>query len=260
MRPSTLKTYRKAIINDGWVDDLPPLVTEEVDGITVVREDKITGGSKARAADYFVRLLAEDYDELTYGGGGAGGYAQVAISYLARKYGMRAVIYAAKRKEENLSDQQREVQALGGRLELVPYGYLSVTRKRAKDYAEEDRRRFYLRMGLDTPHVLAAYSLIAERLDIEPSTVWVAGGSGTLTRGLQVAWPNAKHIAVSVGYNGDYGNATVIKSPLPFNRPAPIADRPPFPSSVNYDAKVWRLIKESKRDKRGITLFWNVGG
>jgi hypothetical protein len=91
-------------------------------------------------------------------------------------------------------------------------------------------------------------------MDISPREVWTVGSSGTLTRGLQQAWPDASFHCVAVGHKGDYGRAKVYRCEIPFNKEAKV--KPPFPSAPTYDAKVWEFMKQYASPG---ALFWNVG-
>lgn len=93
----------------------------------------------------------------------------------------------------------------------------------------------------------------ARGIDVQPAEVWCAAGSGTLTRALQRAWPQAKHHAVQVGAKPEAGRATVHVAPETFDQDA--KELPPFASCSNYDAKVWRFFR---RHATPGALLWNV--
>jgi hypothetical protein len=145
---------------------------------------------------------------------------------------------------------------------------LSVTEKRARDYVQEDPiKRRLLPIGFDHPSVVASIANVATSITntsagrasevssrFEPTEVWTVGSSGTLTRGLQQAWPDASFHCVAVGHKGDYGRAKVYRCEIPFNKEAKV--KPPFPSAPTYDAKVWEFMKQYASPG---ALFWNVG-
>ena len=97
-------------------------------------------------------------------------------------------------------------------------------------------------------------------LDIEPpKEVWTVMSSGVLSRGLQLAWPNAKVYGVRIGHNTterERGRFETFLSKYKFNQECKESERPPFPSSLTYDSKVWKFIKEHASEG---ALFWNVG-
>jgi hypothetical protein len=97
-----------------------------------------------------------------------------------------------------------------------------------------------------------ALAAVASQLSA-PTEFWSVAGSGTLTRALQAAWPDAAAHAVRIGADPDAGRATLYHAPEPFERPA--KQPPPFPSCDNYDAKAWRFITAHAQPG---ALFWNV--
>ena len=237
-----------------WQDTLPPPVIEEHEDIQVVRDDLLGGGSKMRFADYLIQSNKE-IEEWVYGSSPATGYAQISLSCLCARYGKKAVIFMAERAWDKLHDYQLQAIKEGAIMNWVPNGMLSVTEKRARDYVKEDpEKRRLLPIGFDDPTVVASICRVAMDLDISPKEVWTVGSSGTLTRGLQLAWPDATFHCVTVGHAGDYGRAKTYKCEIPFNKPTKVL--PPFPSAVTYDAKAWEFIQ--KYASPG-ALFWNVG-
>ena len=237
-----------------WEDSLPPPVIEEHDGIKVVRDDLLGGGSKIRFADYLIQSQPE-IEEWVYGSSPATGYAQISLSYLCRRYGKKAVIFMAERAWDILHDYQIEALKAGADMRWVPNGMLSVTEKRARDYVEQDPKvRRLLPIGFHHDTVIASIVSVALSMDVRPNEVWTVGSSGTLTRGLQLAWPDADFHCVTVGHKGDYGRAKTYRCEIPFNKPAKVI--PPFPSAITYDAKAWEYIKQHASPG---ALFWNVG-
>ena len=242
-----------SLISD-WEDDLPSPVIEEHEGIQVVRDDLLGGGSKIRFADYLIQSQPE-IEEWVYGSSPATGYAQISLSYLCRKYGKKAVIFMAERAWDKLHDYQIEALKAGADMKWIPNGMLSVTEKRARDYVEQNPKvRRLLPIGFHHDTVIASIVRVALSIDVRPNEVWTVGSSGTLTRGLQLAWPDADFHCVTVGHKGDYGRAKIYECNIPFNKPAKVI--PPFPSAITYDAKAWEYIKQHASSG---ALFWNVG-
>jgi len=248
----TIEEYL-SMIGD-WKDSLPEPVIEEYEGIKVVRDDLLGGGSKIRFADYLIQSQPE-IEEWVYGSSPATGYAQISLSYLCRKYGKKAVIFMAERAWDKLHDYQIEALKAGADMKWVPNGMLSVTEKRARDYVEQDPKvRRLLPIGFHHDTVIASIVRVALSIDVRPNEVWTVGSSGTLTRGLQLAWPDADFHCVTVGHKGDYGRAKTYRCEIPFNKPAKVI--PPFPSAITYDAKASEYIKQHASPG---ALFWNVG-
>lgn len=230
---------------------LAPIVEQEINGIRVVREDFVPGGSKRRMLDPFI-ISRPALKEFVYASP-AQGYAQLALAHACRELGRQATIFTAKRKELHpLTAQAKEA---GARIMLVPNGYLSNVQAKARAYCEATGA-YYVPFGLDHPALTRGLTDIARMLPA-PGEVWTAAGSGVLTRALQAAWPDAIFYAVQVGKPPIAGTARIIKAPEQFDDPAEFP--PPFPSCINYDAKVWRYLRNASDERlaRGL-LFWNV--
>lgn len=223
----------------------PAPVIEEYSGILVVRDDLIPGGTKRRVLD---RLLV-GADEFVYASP-AYGYAQIALAYACAARGLRATVFTAKRNAPHPRTQ--EARSAGAKIVMVPTGYLSNVRAKARAYAETVGAAL-LPFGFDTPAFLAGLADVARTLPMTPSEVWTVAGSGTLSRALQQAWPGAAFHAVQVGREPQAGAARVYTAPEAFEDDA--RERPPFPSCSNYDAKAWRFV--SRHASPG-ALFWNV--
>jgi hypothetical protein len=226
-------------------ESLPPPVVEEIDGILVVRDDRVPGGTKRRV----LAPLLHAGEEYVYASP-AQGYAQVALAYAAQAAGARATIFVAKRATPH--KRTAEAHALGAKVMQVPHGYMSVVRTRARGYCEATGADL-LPFGLDTPAVSEALADIARGLNLSPREVWTVAGSGALSRALQRAWPEAVFHAVRIGAAPQAGRARLYQAPEAFEQDA--RQPPPFPSCSNYDAKAWRFIRTHAQPG---ALFWNV--
>jgi len=190
-----------------------------------------------------------------YGSSPATGYAQISLARLCRKYDKKAVIFMADRSVEKRHSYQLQAIEEGAIMHWIPNGMLSVTEKRARDYVAEDpTHRRLLPIGFDHPTVIASIIRVARSVDIDPSEVWTVGSSGTLTRGLQLAWPKASFYCVRVGHSGNYGKSKIYESQYAFNKPTKVL--PPFPSAPTYDAKAWEFMLDNASPG---AIFWNVG-
>lgn len=228
---------------------LPAPVVELHDGVYVVRDDLLPGGTKSRAIAPLMQRQAAA--EFVYASP-AQGYAQVALAHCAQLLGRRATVFTAQRKVPH--PLTLRAAALGASVVMVPHGYLSVVQARARAYAIASDASL-VPFGVDDPACLASVAESAQSTNLSPSEVWSVAGSGVLTRALQLAWPQAVFYAVVVGKQDcDTGRAHRIIYPGAFERPAKVL--PPFPSAACYDAKAWEFIR---RQARPGAVFWNVG-
>lgn len=228
----------------------PPLWEAEHDGIRVVRDDIVLGGTKARVVPALLAALPAD--EWVYAGP-AEGYAQVALALGCRAAGCAGTLFTPQRNEP--APLTRLAMRLGLSVVMVPAGRLNVLRARARDYCEMTGA-LLAPLGLHLPGMEAAVAELAAQLPA-PAEVWVAAGSGLLARSLAAAWPSARINAVAVGHAPDLPpGATLWRAPEPFARPSS-GPAPPYPSVATYDAKVWPFAaKHAARD--GSSLVWNV--
>lgn len=233
--------------------------------VHVVRDDLLLYGSKIRFLDYLVGHFPRtaNIQEWVFGSCPATGYAQISLGYVCKRYGKRAVLFMAERKE--LHPYQIRAQALGVDFRWVNFGRLTVTQAAARRYADEDTAiRKVLPIGLEHPIVSLAIEKVAVSLPLQPAEVWSVGSSGSLNRGLQKAWPTADVHVVSVGHSMDdreRGRATLHRTRYRFDEPVDDDDRPPFPSAPTYDAKAWHVMRDyyHEHEAAGPILFWNVG-
>lgn len=235
--------------------DFPHPKVIEDDGFFIVRDDLIPGGTKRRVGHVLLNHKAEYiYASTVFG------YAQIALAYICRDASKRLTLFVAERGE--LHFRTKKAQSIGADIIQVPMGYLSNTRAQARRYYHADpSNRHLVPYGLSSPEVIQALADVARAVPGQnglepPKEVWSVAGSGTLTRALQVAWPNAEVHAVSVGSSApDVGKAFVHHSPGPFAKDAPF--QPPYPTVPNYDAKVWWWVKRYARPGAWV---WNVAG
>lgn len=250
-----------------WKDPNPEPVIIEHEGYFVLRDDLLDVGSKARAGDFLIGHSEESkhIEEWVYGSSPATGYAQISLPFLCKKYGKKAVIFMAARSMNKLHEYQKRGLALGGIYHWIPDGMMTVTQKRAKDYvAESPNTRKLLPMGVEHPTSMACLIKVARSLPIQPSEIWSVGSSGTLTRSLQIAFPDAVVHVVSTGHTmtpREIGRAIFHKSPYKFDKPVKKEDAPPYPSAPTYDAKCWSVMKKwhESHPRLEPCLVWNVG-
>jgi hypothetical protein len=238
------------------------------DGTQVVRDDLLPGGTKRRALDYLIGHDA-NYAGITdwvYGSAPAHGYAQWALALVCSDYGKRAHLFMAARNSSKLHRLQQCGLDAGGTYHWVPYGMLSVTQKRARDYVSESpTTRALLPLGGNTPVAVRALTRVAQALPLldPPEHIWTVLSSGTLSRALQAAYPTATVHGVVVGHMPtpeEAGRAHLYRSPYSFARPVTPQDAPPYPSVVEYDAKLWPIYRAWRTAHASVrVLIWNVG-
>jgi hypothetical protein len=150
--------------------DFPAPVIQEIEGVFVVRDDMLPGGTKSRVLWRFL----DNGDEFVYASP-AYGYAQVALAQTCRAMGKQATIFTAKRAQ--LHARTLEARRAGAKIVQVPHGYLSNVQAKARAYAETVGANL-LPFGLDFPAFIEALAGIAQGMDINPAEVWTVAGRG----------------------------------------------------------------------------------
>ncbi len=242
-----------------WVDPNPAPVIEKHNEFIIVRDDLLGYGSKIRFIDYLIKN--DDGNEWVFGGANKVGWGPIALTQVCNRYGKKATFFMAKR--ETPTEQQQKVLDLGGNIIWVNMGMLTVTLSRAKKYYEEDKlNRRILPLGLEHPTVLGSIIKVARSIDFSsvgyPTEIWSVGSSGTLSRGLQMAFPDLEVNAVQTGHKmSEYelGRAKLYVSKYKFDTPCKDSELPPYPSEKYYDAKLWSVVKENAKPG---ALVWNV--
>ena len=233
---------------------LPPIQIEErvrfKKRYFVVRDDVLVGGTKTR---FFRHIVTQSPKHEFVYASPAFGYAQIALADVCARLGRQAVIFTAARA--NPHECTLKAKALGARIEWIAPGYLTVVQARAREYVDENfNRATLIPFGGKSSYAQDLFAEEISALKLPVPEVWVAVGSGVLLRTLQAALPKSDFVGVSVGKETfDVGAARMYRAPEKFERPAFIP--PPFPSCVNYVAKVWRFFKNEFVED---ALFWNV--
>jgi hypothetical protein len=243
--------------NEAWWQRTP--IIEEHEGVLVVREDLVAGGSKIR----FLPHIVGGAKEIVFGGPYCGG-APYALSVWGARMGVAITLFSAKRNE--LHWRQKAGFRLGSTLYQVPAGRMSVVQHRARTYAKEAGALF-LPLGFDLKDATEPFEAVMRRVRAEVGQmdeVWCATGSGMLARCLGQAFPDATIKGVVVGLKSRNQaqafppNVELIECPYDFADPCRL--RAPFPSCLNYDAKAWEALKAHSTAAPGRALFWNVLG
>jgi len=232
----------------------PLPIVQHFGHITVIREDLIPGGTKAR----FVDSMFEGVDELVYASPAQGG-AQTALSLAARKLGKKLTLFvaAAERWHPRLELSKR----LGANIVQVKMGFLTNVQAKARRYADDQRflhsrRVRNLEFGLGSRLVVDSIAEAARQIP-RPKQLWCSAGSGTLARGLAAAWPDVPRYVVQVGHKltpgeAAYGHVVVFPHRYAWQEKR----KPPFPSDPTYERKAYWTMLEHIGDEEA--TFWNT--
>ena len=238
---------------EDWKDPNPKPIIMNYEGIDVVRDDLLNHGSKIRFVDKLIRETSAK--EIVFGCCPATGTHKYLYQQLHRNTTKK--LYCLWQNEpENYHEYQKRGMDLGAIYEWVNMGMLSVTKSRAKKYVAEDpENRMEFPIGLEHPTIVASIIKVARNALSEnpPSEIWSVGSSGTISRGLQLAFPDIPVNVVSVGHKmneREIGRAKYYRSEYQFDKAIKEHEMPPFPSAPTYDAKAWKFVKEYAKPLR----------
>jgi len=241
-------------MTEGFESRLPdPAVHAYTGDRYILRTDLAPSGLKAYGAEQLISEIT--HDTLVYVAPRVG-HAADAISTLAEMYDKRCVFFCPASKK--VSPHQAALLAYKNvELRFIKIAAMPVLNKYAREWAERNGAKF-LPFGLSgAPLVTAGIVSMTQRVPVEPTYVFAATSTGTMTRALQIGWPDAKHVNVAVARNmhdGEIGESDTFSSTEQFLRDAKYL--PPFATTANYDAKAWDVFDNS--DIPG-SMFINVG-
>jgi hypothetical protein len=224
----------------------------EYNGINVVRDDLLPGGSKYCLMDH----LTEGSSHLVYASPVYGSF-QIALAPYCNEHNKQCTIVCAKRGV--LHPNTVKVQGLRAKIIFVETGYLNVIEKRAREYSLETGAK-KLEWGAHNEICIDILSVrVKQAIDIlgrEPKEIWCAIGSGTLVESILKATNKAAVYGVQVGkiYSNNHLRFYLKQHNKQFSSPANY--EAPFPSTVNYDLKAWEYCNRYKLSND--VLFWNV--
>lgn len=163
----------------------------------------------------------------------------------------------AARKE--LTDPQQMALDLGANIQWVKMGMLNVTLARAQEYAWKTKHSCNLPLGLECESGIGSIIKTVSSWKLpEFSEIWCVASSGTLSRGLQLTFPDKAVNIVAIGHKmseREIGRAKVYLSPYKWNQKIKDKDKPPYPSTPYYDAKAWSFVKQYAKPG---ALIYNV--
>jgi len=225
------------------------MIIKNYEGVNVLRDDLLLGGSKSILMPHIINKdMKYVYASPVYGS------FQIALSSYCKS---NTYIICAKRK--NLHYNTLKCKEYGANIIEVPYGYLSVIEKYAKEYSEKINA-IKITFGANTKEnkILLSERMkqVIQKLKREPQEIWVAIGSGTLVESILDATKDSKIFGVQVGheYKNTHERLKILKYHKSFDKVSNF--KAPFQSMPNYDLKAYEYCMRYKESKD--VLFWNV--
>ena len=207
MQPEEAKEYYLDLAQF-WTDPNPAPRIVEHEGIRVVRDDDLVG-SKVRGGDCLISSLPRHIDTIVYVQPRTG-LAGVSILDVAKRHNKSVRLFMPSSKK--ISHHQACCIEQGAEVSFHRIAAMPNLNKIAKEWADKKENAFFVPLGLKHRMVTAGIVKVASQIK-EPEQVWVATSTGVLTRGLQIAWPNAEFVSVAVSRNmkaGELGRARAV--------------------------------------------------
>jgi cysteine synthase len=222
--------------------------------LTILRDDKLIGGSKSR---FIKDLLDMNKKGFIYCSLGYGAF-QVALSQICKEIGKECIIFSPDKKNKDINSKL--VIENGGTVNFIPYGYMSVLNKRARDYNDYHNNQYQiLTFGADSEEAIDSISKTMKQiitiLNYEPQHIYCSVGSGTLLKGILKATEKSIIHGVIVGkdFTIQHERVKLIKYPKKFNYLSKLEID--FQSNKNYDRKALEIALEDNIEN---SFFWNV--
>ena len=234
-----------------------PIILENHYGINVVRDDLLVGGTKSILMN---NIDTPNINEFVYASPVYGGF-QIALSAYCKSVGKKATIFCAKRINKHTNT--KKCIEYGANIIEVPFGYLSVVEKKAREYCYNKTQVEKIIFGAKSDE---NKKIISNRVtdvlkQITPDEIWCAIGSGTLISSILMSVDESiKVFGVQVGAefipDKEYPNLTIFKYPKSFDKESKIIID--FPSTPNYDKKAFEICLTNNINSNKKILFWNV--
>lgn len=225
-----------------------PFQTSEEQGLIVLRDDLVAGGTKRRALELLVADMGAD--RVAYAGTTMG-HGALALAHACQVSGKQAVIFLSGVEGDPAVKRLRQTNAA---LHLCPPATIAALYERAR---EESGGAPVLPPGFDMPHFEEAMAAALAPFPVNDyPEIWTTAVTGTLTRAMHRAFPGAVLKTVKVvRHSGPLPAATVYDAPEKYHRPAKTP--PPWPACPYTDAKLWQFAAAHARPG---ALIWNTAG
>ena len=225
---------------------------KQIEGYNVIDDGDFQYGTKAKMGDFMISQVKED--TLVYVAPRTG-YAPYSLTYLAKKYNKKLVLFMPASKEA--SEHQLRVIEDGATPIFIKTPAMPTINGWAKEFSQKIGAK-YLPFGLKHEQVVAGGVKIFHEAfkDMQIPRMWSVFSTGVLSRTLQIALPNVDFSAVAVARNvqpGELGRAKFYTYHKEFLKECDCDT--PFDCIKTYDAKGWEYMK--KYGQLG-DWFWNV--
>lgn len=225
-----------------------PFQTVEEQGLTILRDDLVAGGTKRRALEHLLKDM--DADRVAYAGT-VMGHGALALAHACQTLGKQAVVFISGTEDAPAIKRLRRTNAA---LHLCPPMPIADLHERAKT---ESCGAPVLPPGFDQPDFEEAMvAALAPFPAKEYPEIWTTAVTGTLTRVLRRAFPDTPLKTVKVvRHSGELPADAIYDAPEKYHQAA--KSPPPYPACPYTDAKLWQFAAVHARPG---ALIWNTAG
>lgn len=221
-----------------------PFTIRREDGLNVLRDDLVVGGTKRRGLYLLLRSLNA---ETVFYAGTIMGHGALALAMAGRDTGKTINVLLSAKDSDPTVARLRDAGAVVHPCAPLP---IDALHKQAMEMADGAP---VFPPGFAIPEFAGSLSGALCALDISPyPEIWVPSVTGTLARALKKTFPKTMVRTVSVVKNGAPCD---FAAPEKYHQPAKVP--PPYPSCPYTDAKAWRFAQKHARPG---ALIWNTAG
>lgn len=238
-----------------------PFKIKKFDGINIIDDGEILGGTKARALKQYImekieirRQIGKETKGILYAGP-ISGSAQLAVSIVAKQLKIISYLYLSG-VTKSLLDYPFFAQAKNYR--PISKGFLKLKNARieAMKYIVQNPKVMLIPFGFGDDIfdqiLFETLKITNEKSPIYPKVVWMAVGSGTILKAFAKLFPDIQINVVRIGAHIDLSDILKPERVKIFDAPEKFWEDtrilPPYKSVPSYDAKVWRFVKSHAKD------------
>lgn len=222
--------------------------------LTVIRDDLLPGGTKQRALYPYIKHInkSNQYNTFVYAGP-TQGIAQLALGVVCKYLGLHAVMFYSGKPTDITT------RAINCGVEMHVSESLHDAQQAAQQWCRDNGAcllPFGLHDSIFMGYLIGELRKVTANLKVE--RMWLIVGSGTLLKCLYHVFPTTYFMVVQVGKKiwpdqYDPARTRVFVAPQKFKNPTSL--KPPYPSVLTYDAKIWQFVD---RWAQSGDWIWNV--
>jgi hypothetical protein len=224
----------------------------------IIRDDLLIGGSKQR---FILEYLDKIKEHNIFYRGPVNGYAQIAIAYGCFLLGKQCHIIINRQYDNKLYKLTFLAKIFNAEIHLVEKAKSdSIEQLNISNILSKYENKMLLPLGLKSD---IDYSYVYKDIfKINPRRMWVVGSTGTILKILQTLFPTTIFNVVIVSEDNylkfkNKPNLNIFLAPQKYRVPVQSSLKPPYPSELSYDGKIWQFIKDNGKDD---DYIYNIGG